>query len=203
MIYALGAFDGFHLGHRRLLDKAREEAEAKGCGWGVITFEGHPRMLLNRNSFKLLFTPPERDLIARFLGVKDIEKIRFSNDFAALSPREFGDYICRRCSVNGLVIGENFRFGRRRSGDPAMLAKLAAERGWTLDVLPSYKIDGCVVSSTETRRAVEGGDMEFASRLLGYPFIISGRVIPGDARGRDRGFRTANIALKPGKTYPP
>ena len=203
MIYALGAFDGFHLGHRRLLEMARRESAQRDTGWGVITFEGHPRMLLNRDNFKLLFTPPERDLIARYLGIPRMEKIHFTHEFAALEPRGFVDYIAEKYRVDGLVIGENFRFGRGRSGNPAVLAELARERGWSLDVIPSYKAEGRVVSSTATREAVLAGKMALACELLGYPFIISGSVVQGEARGRLLGYRTANISVKEGKIYPP
>ncbi|MCD7952217.1 MAG: riboflavin biosynthesis protein RibF [Synergistaceae bacterium] len=203
MIYALGAFDGFHLGHRRLLEMAKRESAQRDTGWGVITFDGHPRMLLNRDNFKLLFTPPERDLIARYLGIPRMEKIHFTHEFAALEPLEFVDYIAEKYNVDGLVIGENFRFGRGRSGTPAVLAELARERGWSLDVIPSYKVEGRVVSSTATREAVLAGEMTLASELLGYPFIISGRVVQGEARGRLLGYRTANISVKEGKIYPP
>ncbi|MCD8164559.1 MAG: riboflavin biosynthesis protein RibF [Synergistaceae bacterium] len=203
MIYALGAFDGFHLGHRRLLEMAKRESAQRDTGWGVITFDGHPRMLLNRDNFKLLFTPPERDLIARYLGIPRIEKIHFTHEFAALEPLEFVDYIAEKYNVDGLVIGENFRFGRGSSGTPAVLAELARERGWSLDVIPSYKVEGRVVSSTATRESVLAGEMTLASELLGYPFIISGRVVQGEARGRLLGYRTANISVKEGKIYPP
>lgn len=203
MIYALGAFDGFHLGHRRLLEMAKRESAQRDTGWGVITFEGHPRMLLNRDNFKLLFTPPERDLIARYLGIPRMEKIHFTHEFAALEPRGFADYIAEKYRVDGLVIGENFRFGRGRSGNPAVLAELARERGWSLDVISSYKAEGRVVSSTATREAVLAGKMALACELLGYPFIISGRVVQGEARGRLLGYRTANISVKEGKIYPP
>ena len=203
MIYALGAFDGFHLGHRRLLDRAKAEAARQGTGWGVVTFEGHPRMLLNRDKFKLLFTPSERDLIARCLGIPRMEKIHFTHEFAALAPEDFVTYIAEKYRVGGLVVGENFRFGRGRSGGPEMLAELARGRGWSLDVISSYRLDGRVVSSTETRRAVMAGEMALASTLLGYPFIISGTVAKGEERGRNLGYRTANIPLKEGKIYPP
>ena len=203
MIYALGAFDGFHLGHRRLLEMAKRESAQRETGWGVITFEGHPRMLLNRDNFKLLFTPPERDLIARYLGIPRMEKIHFTHEFAALEPRGFVDYIAEKYRVDGLVIGENFRFGRGRSGNPVVLAELARERGWSLDVIPSYKAEGRVVSSTATREAVLAGKMALACELLGYPFIISGRGVQGEARGRLLGYRTANISVKEGKIYPP
>ena len=192
MIYALGAFDGFHLGHARLLRKAAERAAEAGTGWGVMTFDGHPRQLLDRDNFRLLFSPREKDLIAAYLGVPRMEKIAFTHDFAAFSPESFADYIDKKYEVGGLVIGENFRFGRCRAGTPKILSEICAARGWTLDVVPRYSFDGMTVSSTETRRAVALGEMSLAAKMLGYPFIISGAVAEGDGRGR--GFLRARAA---------
>ncbi|KEJ93418.1 riboflavin biosynthesis protein RibF [Synergistes jonesii] len=203
MIYALGAFDGFHLGHRRLLERAARRAAEGGAGWGVMTFEGHPRMLLNGGDFKMLFSPEERGVIARSLGVPRMERIPFTREFASLSPEGFAGFIAERYGIDGLVVGENFRFAKNRAGDPRVLAELSAERGWSLDVMPSYRIGGCVVSSTETRIAVSCGQMRRAAELLGYPFMISGEVSHGDERGRKIGFRTANIAMRKNKVYPP
>ncbi|OUO93068.1 riboflavin biosynthesis protein RibF [Cloacibacillus sp. An23] len=203
MIYALGAFDGFHLGHARLLRKAAERAAEAGTDWGVMTFDGHPRQLLDRDNFRLLFSQREKDLIAAYLGVPRMEKIAFTHDFAAFSPESFADYIDKKYEVGGLVIGENFRFGRCRAGTPKILAEICAARGWTLDVVPRYTFDGMTVSSTETRRAVALGEMALAAKMLGYPFIISGVVGEGDGRGRKLGFPTANIAVSRGKIYPP
>lgn len=203
MIYALGAFDGFHLGHRRLLERAALEAEEKGTGWGVITFEGHPRMLLNKNNFKLLFSPPERDLIARYLSVPRMEKLHFTSEFAALSPAGFVDFIAKKFQIEGLVTGANFRFGKGREGDTAALGRLCREWGWSLSVMPSRRIGSVVISSTVTRAAVSAGEMEKAAQLLGYPYMASGRVLHGKGRGMGMGFPTANISVLPGKIYPP
>ena len=183
MIYALGAFDGFHLGHARLLRKAAERAAEAGTGWGVMTFDGHPRQLLDRDNFRLLFSPREKDLIAAYLGVPRMEKIAFTHDFAAFSPESFADYIDKKYEVGGLVIGENFRFGRCRAGTPKILSEICAARGWTLDVVPRYSFDGMTVSSTETRRAVALGDMSPAAQMPGYPLIIRGAVAAGAGRG--------------------
>lgn len=202
MIYAIGAFDGFHKGHQTLLVRAARLAAERGTGWGVITFDAHPRTIL-KGGFRLLFTYSERDIIAKALGIPCIEKMHFTREFAALTPHEFTDYLAERCKVDGFVVGENFRFGKDRAGDPKLLAELAHERGWSLDVIPSYMIDGCVVSCTEIRKAVSAGNMHLAADYLGYPFFAGGKVVKGDARGRKLGFRTANISLEPGKIYPP
>ncbi|MCR5335845.1 MAG: riboflavin biosynthesis protein RibF [Synergistes sp.] len=202
MIYALGAFDGFHIGHRRLLARAAERSAGNG-GWGVITFDGHPRAFLHGGRVRMLFTRAERDIAARHAGVRDMKKILFTREFADLSPEGFADFIAERYDVSGLVIGENFRFAKDRAGTPQLLGKICALRGWSLDVIPSYRLNGCVVSSTEVRKAVSEGKMRCAAELLGHPFMISGEVSHGDERGRGIGFRTANIRMLEDKVYPP
>lgn len=202
MIFALGAFDGFHLGHQRLLDTAKERAIKAGTGWGVITFEGHPQLLFNKDSFKLLFTPEERDMLIRYLDIPAVDKIPFNITLADMLPAAFLDHIAKRVSVSGLVIGENFRFGRARIGTPELLSDLCKERGWTLDVIGSCRLNGGVVSSTAVRDAVLRGQVEAACEMLGYPFMIQSRVVKGYGRGRILGFPTANLSVKPNKIYP-
>ncbi len=202
MIFALGAFDGFHLGHQRLLETAKDRAEKKGTGWGVVTFEGHPQLLFNKDSFKLLFTPEERDLLIKFLDIPVTDKVPFNITIADMLPSDFLEHIAKRVDIDGLVIGENFRFGRARIGTPELLADLCSERGWTLDVIGSYRLRGGIVSSTAVREAVLRGQVESACEMLGYPFMIQSKVIKGDGRGRVLGFPTANLAVRPNKIYP-
>lgn len=202
MIFALGAFDGFHIGHQQLLDVSQRRAEKTGTGWGVITFEGHPQMLFNKDVFKLLFTPEERDMLISYFGIPVIEKIPFTRMLADMTPENFLDFIADRAKIHGLVTGENFRFGRARMGTPEKLSVLCKERGWSLDIVKSYMLDGTVVSSTAIRDAVVRGQMELACSMLGHPFLIQGRVIKGDGRGRSLGYPTANIAVKANKVYP-
>lgn len=202
MIYALGAFDGFHLGHRQLLIKAKQRAKSASVGWGVFTFDGHPQQIFNKEGFKLLFTPEERDLLVKFLSIPEIEKIPFTHSFAELTPEEFINMISARKKIDGLVVGENFLFGRGRSGNPKMLAAMCADRNWSLDVVPSYKMNGATVSSTAIREAVLRGRTDTASEMLGHPFIIQSKIVKGDARGRTLGYPTANMSVKTGKVYP-
>lgn len=201
MIYALGAFDGFHLGHQSLLAKARERGEKQGGDWGVLTFENHPRSLFSDN-FKTLFTAGERDIMAEYLGVRTIVKLPFDRMVADMSPESFADFLSVYDDVSGLVVGCNFRFGKARTGTPEVLAGICAARGWSLDVLPSLTIDGKTVSSSAVREFVLRGQLESAARFLGYPFMISGKVIKGDGRGRMLGFATANLIVNSKKIYP-
>jgi riboflavin kinase/FMN adenylyltransferase len=202
MIFALGAFDGFHLGHQRLLETAKERAIKSGTEWGVITFEGHPQLLFNKDSFKLLFTPEEREMLIMYLDIPAVDKIPFNITLADMLPADFLDHIAKRVPIDGLVIGENFRFGRARIGTPELLSDLCDDRGWTLDVIGSYRLKGGVVSSTAVREAVLRGQVESACEMLGYPFMIQSKVIKGDGRGRVLGFPTANLSVRPNKIYP-
>jgi len=202
MIFALGAFDGFHVGHRLLLCAARERARVKGTGWGVITFDGHPQMLFNKDGFKLLFTQEERDMLVKYFGIPVISKIPFTRAIADMTPESFIDYIAARNAIDGIVIGENFRFGRARTGTPEFLEAICRARGWTLDVISSYTMNGTVVSSSAIREAVVRGQMQAACDMLGHPFFIQGKVVKGDGRGRSLGYPTANLSVKSGKIYP-
>lgn len=202
MIYALGAFDGFHLGHQSLLNRARERGDMESVGWGVITFDNHPRTLFSKDVFKTLFTNKERELIAEFLGVRKMIKLTFDRMLASMPPEAFADFLELQGNVSGLVIGSNFYFGKARTGTPEILAGICARRGWSLDVLPPCKIDGTAVSSTAVRDFIQRGQIENGVRFLGYPFLISGRVIKGDGRGKTLGFATANFAVNNKKIYP-
>ena len=202
MIFAIGAFDGFHTGHRQLLSAARERAEKIKTGWGVITFEGHPQQLFNKEAFKFLFTPEERTLLAEYLDIPVMEKIPFTRTLAEMQPHDFLEYIALKNKIDGLVVGSNFRFGCARTGTPELLRELCKKRNWTLDIIPPYAIDGRTVSSTAIRELILRGNMEQACRMQGHPYIIQGKIIKGDGRGRTLGFPTANMGVKTGKVYP-
>lgn len=202
MIYALGAFDGFHLGHMRLLDKARACGETKRSGWGVITFENHPQTIFNQDNFRLLLTDKERLLAARYLGIPKMIKLTFDRMLANMAPEDFISFMEIDNDISGLVVGSNFRFGRARMGSPETLAGICQQRGWSLDVIKPYEIEGEIVSSTAIRDFIIRGQVENGVRFLGYPFFVSGKVIRGDGRGRTLGFATANLAINTRKIYP-
>jgi riboflavin kinase/FMN adenylyltransferase len=204
VIAAIGAFDGFHLGHQALLGLAAERARNMKTEWGVITFTNHPDTFFEQSKFNVsgsLFVLNEQRLLEKFFSVPQVHRINFTQEIAMMTPDEFFDYIGEKYRVEGVVVGEDFRFGRDRSGTPAYLRNSCARRGWSADVIPMrISSDGRPISSTVIREAVSAGEMRRAWELLGYPFFHMSRVIHGYNRGTALGFPTANIELSPLKT---
>ena len=181
---ALGTFDGVHLGHRRVL----EAALAAGPAPTVVTFDPHPRIALG-NQVELLTTLERRLELFEELGVADTLVIEFTLDTARLEPEEFVDAVLSPIGTEIVVAGENFRFGRGRSGDLDLLAVLG------FDVRPVPLVEG--ISSSQLRKLLRAGEIESASALLGRPPEVEGTVVAGDARGGTLGFPTANLAVDP------
>lgn len=179
---AVGTFDGVHLGHRRVIEGSDS----------VLTFEPHPVSVVAPQSAPKLLTTLEikAELIAS-LGVSELIVIPFDASFAARSAAEFiDDVLVEALGASRVSIGENFRFGNRAKGDPALL--LSDQRFQTV-VHPLLEIEGEVVSSSHIRGLVLAGEVEHATRFLGEPFQLRGEVVHGDERGRKLGFPTANL----------
>lgn len=202
MIAAIGAFDGFHVGHARLFETARERALPNACEWGVITFHPHPQALFAGNAFRYLFTEHEREALARYRRIPRLETLHFTRALADMKPSEFLDWIGQSYGITGLVVGENFRFGRGRTGDSQTLRQEGIVRRWSVDILPPLRMGKETVSSTLIRQKISLGETRSAEPLLGHPFFVTGTVIRGDQRGRRLGFPTANLALPAEKLLP-
>jgi riboflavin kinase/FMN adenylyltransferase len=188
---AVGTFDGVHLGHRRVIEGSDS----------VLTFDPHPvSVVAPQHTPKLLTTPARKAQLMAELGVEEMVVIPFDAAFAGRSAASFIDEVllgalgARRVSV-----GENFRFGHRAQGDPAMLQ---ADSRFETVVHPLLEIDGEVVSSSHIRGLLQAGQVREANRMLGAPFTISGEVVHGDERGRHLGFPTANLLPDDKLAYP-
>jgi riboflavin kinase / FMN adenylyltransferase len=193
---AIGNFDGLHLGHRAVLDRARALGrELGGAPLGLVTFEPHPREVLQPEQAPARLTPLRRKAeIARGLGVEVMHLLRFDPWLLRLSPEAFVDEVLvRRLGVAAVAAGADFRFGHRRLGDMAGLARLGAERGLRVEAVPPVEAEGAVVSSTRIRAALADGEVALAARLLGYAYALDGVVRPGAQLGRTIGFPTANV----------
>jgi riboflavin kinase/FMN adenylyltransferase len=177
---AIGTFDGVHLGHQAVVGTA----VAAGPTPTVVTFHPHPREVLGYQ-VPLLTTLERRLELFGELGVEETLVVEFTPAVAALEPERFVRSYLQGIGAELLVAGENFRFGRRRSGDLALVAQL----GLLTHVVPHV----AGVSATETRRLLAEGDVGAAARLLGRPPEVDGMVVTGDSRGGTLGFPTANL----------
>jgi riboflavin kinase / FMN adenylyltransferase len=179
---AIGTFDGVHRGHQAVIEGADT----------VLTFDPHPLEILHPAALPKLIMPfgVKRDVIEG-LGVRELVVIPFDQDFAKRSAEQFiEEVLVERLGAKKVSVGENFRFGAKAKGDPAMLAD---HPEFETRVVPLVEVDGETVSSTRIRALVAAGDMEGARHCLGAPFMVEGEVVSGDQRGRELGFPTANI----------
>jgi riboflavin kinase/FMN adenylyltransferase len=179
---AIGTFDGVHLGHKAVIEGADT----------VLTFDPHPLEVLHPAATPKLIMPfaVKRDVIEG-LGVEELVVIPFDEEFAHRSAEDFVEQVLvEKLDAKQVSVGENFRFGAKAKGDPAMLE---AHSEFETRVVPLVEIDGETVSSTRIRALVAAGDMTQARRCLGFPFMVEGEVVTGDQRGRELGFPTANI----------
>jgi len=186
---AIGSFDGVHLGHRRVLDTAFET----GLPVAVVTFDPHPRVLLGQPVELLTTLERKVELLAEY-GVEEIVVLRFDRELAALTPKEFSLRYLGPLGAQIVVAGPDFRFGHDRSGDLDLLH----EEGMLTRVVEP--VPG--VSSTTIRDALHEGDVGAAASLLGHPYELDGRVVPGLARGARLGFPTANLVFAPHQLVP-
>jgi riboflavin kinase/FMN adenylyltransferase len=202
VIVVLGSFDGFHKGHQALFEIARDASDRMDMPWGVMTFVPHPQIVLGNGCFVPLFTDSERDFIASFLNIPDFIKVPFC-DVKDLNPKDFIEELGSRYKARGIIVGENFKFGKNRSGDVEFLKSYLTKKGWFFAAIPPFKIDGSVVSSSLVRQLVKKGYMQQTEAMLGYPYFIIAPVTEGDHRGRKLGFPTANLLASELKLLPP
>ncbi len=204
-VVTVGTFDGVHLGHREVLAEIQRRAEAAGRRSVLVTFEPHPLRVVNPAAAPpLLTTPPERREILAQTGVDYAIFVRFDRALASMPPEDFvRQVLVARYGMQELVIGYDHGFGRGRSGDVETLRRLGATDGFAVDVVEAVGEDGYAVSSTHIRRAVAGGDLATARRLLGRGYSVSAGVVRGNGRGREIGFPTANLGVDQDKLLPP
>ncbi len=179
---AIGTFDGVHLGHRAVIEGADT----------VLTFDPHPLEVLHPAATPKLIMPfgVKRDVIEG-LGVEELVVIPFDREVAKQSAEGFIEHVLvEKLDADQVSVGENFRFGAKAKGDPAMLK---ARPEFETRVVPLIEVDGETISSTRIRALVAAGEMAQARRCLGSPFMVEGEVVTGDQRGRELGFPTANI----------
>lgn len=194
----IGNFDGVHLGHQAMLAELARAAVRLGLPACVLTFEPHPREFFSPDQAPARLTSL-REKLERLAqsGVDRVHVCRFNYGLAQTTAEEFVERILvRGLGARWVLVGDDFRFGARRSGNFVLLKQVAARHGFEVAALPSVMLDGERVSSTAVRRALAGGELARAERLLGRAYSITGRVVAGDGLGRKLGFPTANVQMK-------
>ncbi len=205
----MGNFDGVHLGHRAVVRRAVEEARERGMRPVAATFDPHPQAVLRPGSEpKLLTTLDVRKELLLGCGVDEVLVIPFDEELSRKSPRDFvWEVLVGDLHASVVVVGENFRFGHKASGDVQELGRCMREAGGEAIAVPIYALDDALgesISSTQIRALLLGGEVREAARLLGRPYFVRGEVVAGEKRGRRIGFPTANVlpaghALVPGR----
>jgi riboflavin kinase/FMN adenylyltransferase len=202
-VFAIGNFDGAHLGHRAVIERTKRLAAELGAPSAVLTFEPHPADFFAGRPVVFRLTPKAAKARAlEEFGLDGAVILTFDAPLAALSAEQFvRDVLVERLGVAAVVIGWDFHFGKGRSGSPAFLQEAGARNGFRVDVIGKVEaLDGAgteAISSTAIRSALQAGDVEAAARFLGRDYAIVGTVIPGQKLGRTLGVPTANIALEP------
>lgn len=187
----LGYFDGVHIAHRTLFEKAKARGK-----WGVLLFDR------NVKGTPLLTTQYEKVRLIDECGADFVIIAEFSEKFKNRTPFEFAEFLKNTLKVSGVVAGYDYRFGKMASGDAKILKKLSCDLNFSAEIAEAECKDGKPIKSTKIREYIKNGDMIEANKLLGYNYIVSGRVEKGLGNGRKIGFPTANIEYDPEKLLP-
>ncbi|MCS7278704.1 MAG: bifunctional riboflavin kinase/FAD synthetase [Thermodesulfobacteriaceae bacterium] len=203
-VITLGSFDGVHLGHQTLLKETKNLAKKLEVKPLVVTFDPHPRQVLQPySSFKLLTTLEEKLSLISEWGFEEVAIIPFTKSLAEWSPEFFvQEYIVDNLRAKGVVVGFNFRFGKQRKGDVELLTNLGEKYNFTVKVIEPIFVNGFRISSSLIRGLLEKGSIELANKLLGRPYFLTGKVIKGKGRGRILGYPTANLSISYSKLIP-
>lgn len=194
---ALGVFDGVHVGHRAVIEAARQQVESHGGNCVVVTFDPHPIRVLapERAPRQLLASLDHKARLLEKIHVDALLALPFTREFAQISATDFIESLVRHQHVATIAVGEDWRFGKGREGDVSFLRRIGEKLGFQVIALPPVMHQGERISSTRIRQSIRDGAMANAAEMLGRPYGIEGLVVKGQQLGRTLGFQTANIAL--------
>jgi len=195
-----GNHDGVHLGHRALIDAAKRTADARGWQTLAMCFEPHPTAVLSPERAPVLITGMKRRVeILKGAGCDDVVVLPFDSEFSKMTPDQFVDRVLLdACHAKGVVVGPDFHFGHKRSGNIDTLRQWGGREGFTVELVEPVMYKGEAVSSTRVRRILrEDGDVADAAIMMTRVHETTGWVVRGDQRGREVGFPTANLEVEP------
>lgn len=192
---ALGSFDGLHLGHMSLINKAIELAKkSTDCKSMVYTFKNHPLTIINEDMVpKLLCSNKYKIELLKKSELDILNLVDFNVEYMKISPEKFVENLLKHYGVKGLIVGFNYRFGYKNLGDIELLKKLSIKFDFELYIIDAVKLYGETISSSKIRHFISEGDVHEANKLLGRPYMLEGKVIKGKQLGRTIGFPTINL----------
>ena len=201
VIFALGFFDGVHLGHQALLTACKALAQSRGCIPGAVTFATHPETLIAGQSPMLINTVQDRQRLLRAFGMETVLVLPFDR---ALQTTHWSAFLTQLMDSGaaGFVCGSDFRFGAGGSGTAKKLSAFCESRNLPCSIVPQQFLQGIRISSTQIRQLIEGADMETAAVFLGHPHVLTGTVVQGRGLGHTIGIPTANIQVPQGVLLP-
>jgi len=196
-VLTIGTFDGVHTGHQQVITQMKKEAAEIQGESVIITFDPHPRTVLNADSgIRLINTTEEKKELLSDKGIDDLVIMPFTEKFARLTADEYiSQFLVRYFHPHTIIIGYDHHFGKGRSGNYQFLKNLSETYHYQLKEIPAHVLDSISVSSTRIREAISAGDMDTANILLGYTFFFSGIVVEGNKLGRTIGYPTANLQV--------
>lgn len=197
-VVTIGTFDGVHVGHKKIISKLVESAQANDWESLVLTFFPHPRMVLQKDAqIRLINTIDER---ASLLENQDLDHLvihPFTKEFSRMTAQEFVEEILvNQLKAKKIIIGYDHRFGRNRNADITDLRKFGEQFGFEVEEISKQELEDVTISSTKVRRALEEGDVARANSYLGYPIMLNGKVVKGKSLGKTMGYPTANLNIK-------
>lgn len=203
-VLTLGMFDGVHIGHQSILKQLNTIAKEIDGKSVLITFNPHPRMVLQPNcDLKFLNTLEEKENVLRQFGLEHLIIQAFTKDFSQVTSVEFvKNLLVDKINIDTLVIGYDHHFGKNREGNFEQLQVLSKKYGFNLIQLQAVEENDVAVSSTKIRNALIEGNIAYANKALNYQYPLSGEVVHGDKIGRTLGFPTANLQVDPNKLIP-
>ena len=197
-VITIGTFDGVHMGHRRIIDELKKEANAINGETVIITFHPHPRKIISSPSpgIRLINTLDEKTELLENLGIDHLVVVPFTEEFSNQPAEEYiGDFLVAKFHPHTIIIGYDHRFGKGRKGNYLLFEEKAPVFNYVLKEIPKHILDEIAISSTKIREALMDGKTEIAYKLLGYDFFFEGKVVDGEKLGRQLGYPTANLQL--------
>ncbi|MCD6097582.1 riboflavin biosynthesis protein RibF [bacterium] len=202
-VVTVGNFDGVHLGHRRILERVLSEKKRLGQESVLVTFSPHPRSVLTGEKVKLLSTLEEKQLLLEPWCIDNLVVVRFDRRFASHSYRWFLErFLINKLGATTLVVGYDHSFGRDGKGKVEQMVHLGRLFGYRVDIVKPVERNGEEIRSGRIRKMLLSGRFAEAVSMLGHPYLVHGKVIPGKGIGKKLGYPTANLGVAENKLLP-